>query len=85
MINGKSLNSLESLLSIEFYKDNYRDMIYKNGIKWIRDLNPDLNVNLNNLTEILNNEETFFIILSKLKIILLSSKTVKHSLIENVS
>ena len=69
MIDGNSLNALQSLYSIAFYKDNYRDMIHKNGIKWIRDLNPDLNVNLSNSTEI--NDEKYY---SKLKMILLSCK-----------
>ena len=48
MIDGSSLNSLQNIKGILFAKDNYRDMIHKNGIKWIRDLNPDLDVNLNN-------------------------------------
>ena len=72
MIDGNSLNALENIMSIEFYKDNYRDMIHKNGIKWIRDLNPDLNVNLSisNLAEEI--EETY---VSQLKMIVLRSKS----------
>ena len=43
-IDGKSLNALNRLSLIEFTKYNYRDMIHKNGIEWIRDLNTDINV-----------------------------------------
>ena len=52
MINGSSLNSLFYLNTILFTKDNYRDMIHKNGIKWIRELNPRLNVNLSDVKQI---------------------------------
>ena len=69
MIDGNSLNALESLHIIVFFKDSYRDMIHKNGIKWIRDLNPDLNVNLSNSNEIKTSD---FI---KLKMIILKPKS----------
>ena len=52
-IDGNLLNRLQSLVYIEFSNNYYRDMIHKNGIKWIRDLNPDLDVNLSNFTETL--------------------------------
>ena len=55
MIDGNSLNALGILNKIEFLKDNYREMIHKNGIKWMRYLNPDLNVNLSNFREIEDN------------------------------
>jgi hypothetical protein len=48
MIDGNSLNALNYLVSISFIKEYYRDMIHKNGIKWIRDLNSQLQVNLSN-------------------------------------
>ena len=51
MIDENSFNRLLSLYEIAFEKEYYRDMIHKNGIKWIRDLNPDLDVNLSNFNE----------------------------------
>ena len=63
MIDGRSLNALKNIGNIIIAKYNYRDMIHKNGIKWIRDLNPDLDVNFNNFEKLVL---TFFV---KLKII----------------
>ena len=54
-IDGKSLNALNRLSLIEFTKDNYRDMIHKNGIEWIRDLNTDINVDFSNFNELRSN------------------------------
>ena len=51
-INGSSLNALKNLNSIRFTKEYFRDMIHKNGIKWMRDLNTHLNVNLRSLEEL---------------------------------
>ena len=53
-IDGNSFNGLKLLYLIEFDKIYYRDMIHKNGIKWIHDLNHDLDVNLSNFNEIEN-------------------------------
>ena len=53
MIDGNSLNRLNNLVNIAFEKEYYRDMIHKNGIKWVRDLNHDLDVNLSNFNETL--------------------------------
>ena len=54
MIDGNSFNRLPSLYEIELEKEYYRDIIHKNGIKWIRNLNSNLDVNLSNFTETLN-------------------------------
>lgn len=65
MIDGYSLNRLQSLVQIEFSNNYYRDMIHKNGIEWTRDLNPDLDVNLSNFNEILdksNRTKNIFIV-----------------------
>lgn len=51
-INGSSLNALKNLISIRFTKEYFRDMINKNGIKWMRDLNTHLNVNFSGLEEL---------------------------------
>ena len=45
-IDGNSLNAFKKLLEIQIVKKNYRDIIHKNGIKWIRDLNAGLDFNL---------------------------------------
>ena len=55
MIDGNSFNRLLNLTYITLEKQNYRGIIHKNGIKWIRDLNPDLDINFSNFTEILKN------------------------------
>ena len=64
-IDGNSLNALKSLNQIYFSKNYYRDMIHKNGIEWIRDLNSDLDVNWSNFTELqyryYNNKRQIFI------------------------
>ena len=52
IINGTSLDELKYLNTILFAKDNYRDMIHKNGIKWIRELNRLLNVNLSDFKQL---------------------------------
>ena len=54
MIDGNSLNALNSFVTISFIKEYYRDMIHKNGIKWIRDLNSQLKVNLSNFKELIS-------------------------------
>ena len=43
-IDGNSLNAFKELFNIRIVKKNYRDIIHKNGIKWIRDLNSGLDV-----------------------------------------
>ena len=53
-IDGGSLNEFKQLTSIIFSKEHFRDMIHKNGIKWMRDLNPNLNLNLSSFEEIKN-------------------------------
>ena len=52
MIDGSSLSELKYLNTIIFVKDNYRDMIHKNGIKWIRELNRNLDVNLSDFRQL---------------------------------
>ena len=52
MIDGKSLNSINDIQQITFESEYFVDMIRKNGINWIRDLNPHINVNLSNITDI---------------------------------
>ena len=51
-IDGNSLNVLKELHQIMILKQDYRDIIHKNGIKWIRDLNAHLAVNLSNFEEL---------------------------------
>ena len=51
-IDGNSLNLLKELNEICIAKKNFRDIIHKNGIKWIRDLNAHLDVNLSNFEEL---------------------------------
>ena len=53
-IDGRSLNELKRVYNIIFSKEHFRDMVHKNGIKWMRDLNPNLNLNLSSLKEIRN-------------------------------
>ena len=55
MIDGNSLNALEYFFSIFIVKEYFRDMIHKNGIKWIRYLNVHLDVNFSSsLKELMN-------------------------------
>ena len=54
-IDGRSLNLLKSLYCIMLSKDHFRDMIHKNGIKWMRDLNSNLSVNLSNFKDLESN------------------------------
>ena len=54
-IDGSSFNGLKNLFSIWIAKKNFRDIIHKNGIEWIRDLNSHLNVNLSNFEELKEN------------------------------
>ena len=46
-IDGISLNAFKELFNIRIVKKNYRDIIHKNGLKWIRDLNSGLDVTVN--------------------------------------
>ena len=55
-IEGHSLNALIKLKQILIVKKYYRDIIHKNGIKWIRDLNAHLDVNIGNFEEL----ETYY-------------------------
>ena len=56
-IDGNSLKCLNNLLEIQIVKNDYRDIIHKNGIKWIRDLNANIDVNLSNVS--IDNSSTF--------------------------
>ena len=53
-IDEGSIGALKSLNRIIFSKEYFRDMIHKNGIKWISGFNPNLRVNLSNLKDIQN-------------------------------
>ena len=54
MIDGSSLNALQNIKGIIFGKENYKDMIHKNGIKWIGYINANLSVNLSSFRELQN-------------------------------
>ena len=54
-IDGKSFKALKNLKEIRFSKTDFRDMIHKNGIEWMRDLNSGLNVNLSDFEELKKN------------------------------
>ena len=54
-IDGNSLNGLNNLYKIQIVKKNYRNIIHKNGIKWIRHLNRGFYVNLSDFEEIQDN------------------------------
>ena len=73
-IDGNSLNALKQLSIIQIVKRNYRDIIHKNGIKWIRDLNADVYVNLTNIINVEELKENYEIS-THIKIGFFDSKT----------
>ena len=60
LIDGEIFKHLECLLSIEIYPIILRKINHKQGIKWIRQINYGMSVNLSNLTE---NDKSMDIIL----------------------
>ena len=55
IIDGNSFKELENLKTVSFSKEYYKDIIHKNGIEWMRVFNENLDVNLDNFTQLEEN------------------------------
>ena len=53
-IDGSSLGAIKSINRIIFSKEHFRDMVHKNGIKWMGYFNANLSVNLRSFRELQN-------------------------------
>ena len=51
-IDGSTIGALKSLNRIIFSKEYFRDIVHKNGIKWMSGFNANLSVNLSNFEDL---------------------------------
>ena len=54
-IEKEAFKSFENLVVFRFYSNNFRKIIHKNGIEWIKSINQDIKINMTDPSQVYNN------------------------------